>query len=167
MQKNFHTSAKVVALGAVALVLPALALAQTATDSFDVTITIQADCEITSTATLDFGTQGVLTTAVDEQALLEVTCTEGTDYDIGLDAGTGTGATTSTRLMTGGADTVAYQIFQNAGRSINWGNVVGTDTQASTGTGTTQPFAVYGRVPVQTTPAVGTYTDTVGVTVTF
>jgi spore coat protein U-like protein len=37
-----------------------------------------------------------------------------------------------------------------------------------TGTGATQPaVTVYGRVPPQTTPAIGTYTDTVVVTVTY
>ncbi|WP_330449219.1 spore coat protein U domain-containing protein [Paracoccus marcusii] len=48
------------------------------TDSFDVRITIVAECEITSTETLDFGTQGVLGTDVDATATMEVTCTDTT-----------------------------------------------------------------------------------------
>ncbi|MCE3520182.1 spore coat protein U domain-containing protein, partial [Escherichia coli] len=35
------------------------------------------------------------------------------------------------------------------------------------GSGAAQPYTVYGRVPVQTTPAPGTYTDTITVTVTY
>ncbi|MDP2738275.1 MAG: spore coat U domain-containing protein [Pseudorhodobacter sp.] len=145
-----------------------IAAAQTVTDTFDVTITIADECQITSTQTLDFGSVGVLTANVDAAATLEVTCTPSTAYDIGLDAGQGTGATTTARLMTSVAtDTVEYHMYQDASRSVNWGNTILTDTQASTGTGSTQSFTVYGRVPVQTTPPTGTYTDTVTVTVTY
>jgi outer membrane usher protein len=38
---------------------------------------------------------------------------------------------------------------------------------ASTGNGASQPFTVYGRVPPQTTPTPGAYSDTVTVTVTY
>ncbi|SMO43668.1 Csu type fimbrial protein [Paracoccus laeviglucosivorans] len=149
-------------------ILPLVASAQTATDTFDVQITIAAECEIVSTETLDFGSAGVLSGDVDASADLEVACTESTPFDIGLNEGTGAGGTTATRQMTGpGATTIAYQMFQNAGRTTNWGDAVGTDTVTSTGTGTTQSFTVYGRVIAQTTPAPGTYTDTVTVTVTY
>jgi spore coat protein U-like protein len=154
------------ALGAIGFASPLLA--QTATDTFDVTITIADDCEITSTETLDFGTSGVLTALIDQTAALGVTCTTGTPYDIGLDAGTAPGATTTTRGMTSPAtDTIGYEIFQNPGRTANWGDTVSTDTIASTGTGTAQSFPVYGRVPAQTTPATGVYTDTITATITF
>ncbi|MDB5658751.1 MAG: spore coat protein [Cypionkella sp.] len=144
------------------------AFAQTATDTFDVTITIADDCEITSTETLDFGTSGVLTAAVDQTATLEVTCTTGTPYDIGFDAGAAVGASTALRGMTSPAtDIITYQLFQNAGRTVNWGNTVPTDTVASIGTGSAQALTIYGRVPAQSTPATGVYTDTVTATVTF
>ncbi len=48
-----------------------------------------------------------------------------------------------------------------------WGNTIGTDTVAGTGTGSNQSLTVYGRVPVQSTPVGATYTDTVIVTVTY
>lgn len=143
------------------------AFAQTATSTFDVTITIQADCEITSTETLDFGTTGVLTSNVDQAANLQVTCTPDTAYNIGLDVGTGAGATVATRFMTSGANLIGYGLYRDAGRTLIWGDTVGANTQASTGTGSAQTFPVYGRVPPQATPAVGTYDDTVTVTVTF
>lgn len=141
--------------------------AQTATTSFDVTITIVADCSIAPPATLDFGTTGVLIADVTATTDLAVTCTSGTPFQIGVDEGTTSGGTITTRLMTNGADTVAYQLFQDAAQTVNWGNTLGADTLASTGTGSTQTFPVYGVVPPQATPSTGTYTDVVGVTVTF
>ena len=110
---------------------------------------------------------GVLTSNVDEQANLQVTCTPGTAYDIGLNEGGGAGATTSVRKMTAAGVTIDYELYQDPGRSVNWGNTVGTDTRDDTGTGSAQTFAVYGRVPPQATPAPAVYSDTIPVTVTF
>src|SRR4051794_8432818 len=55
--------------------------------SFGVQITIEADCQLTSSQTLDFGTHGVLVSAVNATATLQVTCTPSTTYDIGLNNG--------------------------------------------------------------------------------
>ncbi len=149
------------------LVVGQVTNAATATDTFLSTITIQASCDVISTNTLDFGTQGILASNVDATANFDVQCTDTTTYNLGLDAGTTAGGTTTTRLMTDGSDTVSYQMFSNAGRTTNWGNVVGTDTVAGTGDGASQTLIVYGRVPIQTTPAPSTYTDTVTVTITY
>jgi len=65
-----------------------------------------------------------------------------------------------------GANSVAYQLYRDSGRTQVWGNTVGTDTVAGTGTGSAQPLTVYAIVPAQTTPPAGTYTDTVVVSVT-
>jgi len=144
------------------------AIAQTTvTDTFGVQITINSDCEITSTETLDFGSSGVLTTAVLTTADLQVTCTTGTAYDIRLDEGTGSGATISVRKMTSGGSTINYEMFSDSGRTTNWGETDGVDTVSDTGNGSAQTHTVFGRVPVQTTPAPGTYTDTITVTVAF
>ena len=94
-------------------------------------------------------------------------CTNTTPYNIGLDAGATSGATTTTRLMANGATTIQYQLFTNSGHTTNWGNIVGTDTVAATGSGSTQTYTVYGLVPVQTAVAPGNYSDTVTVTVTY
>lgn len=151
-----------------ALSFSASSQAATTTSSFQVTITIQADCQITSTNTLAFGTTGVILADVDSSANLGVQCTNTTPYNIGLNAGTGSGATVTTRKMTGPASaTVNYSLYTDSGRTTVWGNTVGTDTVASTGNGSAQTHAIYGRVAAQSTPAPGSYTDTITVTVSF
>ena len=139
----------------------------TTTTTFTVQITITASCTISSASTLNFGSQGVLTTNVDQTSTIQVQCTNTTPYNIGLNAGTATGATVTTRKMTSGGATINYSLYSDSGRTTNWGNTVGTDTVSSTGTGASQSFTVYGRVPAQTTPAPTTYTDTITVTVTY
>lgn len=141
--------------------------AATTTTTFQVQITIQASCSILSAATLNFGPQNVLASNIDQTSTMQVQCANSTPYNIGLDAGTATGATVTTRKMTNGAATVSYSLFSDAGRTTNWGNTVGTDTVGATGNGASQGFTVYGRVPAQTTSAPNTYTDTITVTVTF
>jgi spore coat protein U-like protein len=141
------------------------AFATTTTSSFTVQVTIQASCTILSASTLNFGTQGVLAAAVNQTSTIAVQCTNTTPYNIGLNAGTATGATVTTRKMTNGATTVNYALYGDSGRTTNWGNTVGTDTVAATGNGASQSYTVYGQVPAQTTPAPNTYTDTITVTV--
>jgi spore coat protein U-like protein len=141
--------------------------AATATTTMTVQMTITATCTINSASTLNFGTQGVLSTNVDQTSTIQVTCTNTTPYNVGLDAGTGTGATVAARKMTSGANTVNYTLYSNSGRTTVWGNTVGTDTVAATGNGSAQSYTVYGRVPTQAAPAPGTYTDTITVTVTY
>lgn len=144
------------------------AFAQTATTQFNVQITIVAECQIDSATDMDFGTVGVLDENVDATSTITVTCTSGTGYDIGLDPGQGAGATVATRLMTGpDGEAVEYSLYQNAARTIVWGDTIGTDTVTGAGTGTPQTYEVFGRVLPQDTPQPGTYTDVVTVTVTF
>jgi spore coat protein U-like protein len=144
------------------------ASAATTTNTFNVQIIIAAECTIQSAADLDFGSTGVLDTVVDATTTIDVQCTDTTPYNIGLDAGTGTGATVAARLMTGsGAPTVTYSLYQDSGHSTVWGETIGTDTVSGTGNGAVQSYTVYGRVPVQSTPAADTYTDVITVTVTY
>ena len=60
-----------------------LPLAATATSSFTVSITLAATCTINSASALNFGgSQGLLTTNVDQTSTIQVTCTNTTPYNI-------------------------------------------------------------------------------------
>jgi spore coat protein U-like protein len=137
------------------------------TSTFAVQLTVTSSCVINSAATLDFGSQGVLTANVDNTSTLAVQCTDTTPYNIGLNAGNGNGATVAVRKMSNGAATVNYMLYSDAGRTSIWGNTIGTNTVAGTGNGASQSYTVYGRVPPQTTPAAAAYSDIITVTVTY
>ena len=142
-------------------------LAATATSTFTVQVTLTASCTVNSASNLNFGNQGVLTAAVNQTSTLGIQCTNTTPFNIGLDAGTGTGATVAVRKMTSGANVVNYSLYQDSAHATVWGNTVGTNSVAATGNGASQSYTIYGQVPAQTTPAPGTYTDTITVTVTY
>jgi spore coat protein U-like protein len=90
----------------------AAAVAATATHNIGVSITIQAECLFTSAADIDFGTQGVLSAATPARSTIVVQCTATTPYDIGLNAGRGTGATVATPPP-GGQLTPSPGIYQD------------------------------------------------------
>jgi spore coat protein U-like protein len=138
----------------------------TSTASFTVTATVLASCTVSAT-NLSFGTTGTLTSNIDSTSSISVTCSNGSPYQVGLNAGNGSGATVTNRKMTLSSTTVNYALYSNSSRTTNWGNTAGTDTVGGTGTGSAQSLTVYGRVPSQSTPAPGTYTDTIVVTVTY
>jgi spore coat protein U-like protein len=139
---------------------------QTARTSFNVTATVLATCSVSAT-NMNFGTTGLLTSNIDTTSTITANCVSGTPYNVGLSAGNGAGATAASRKMTSGAHIVNYSLYSNSGRTTVWGNTVGVDTVSATGTGNGQNFTVYGRVPAQTTPSIGTYADTIVVTVTY
>ncbi len=56
-------------------------------------------------------------------------CSNALAYNIGLNAGTATGATVTNRKMTGpGRERLTYRLCRNSSRTQNWGNTVGVDT---------------------------------------
>ena len=152
---------------ATACALSAVANAGSTTTTFTSQITIAAACAINSASSLNFGTQGVLAANVDQTSTIQVVCTNTTPFTIGLDAGTGTGATVAARKLTSGGNTVNYALYSDAAHTAIWGNTVSTDTVAGTGAGSAQSFTVYGRVPPQAAPAPGNYSDTITVTVMY
>ncbi|MFL9926022.1 spore coat U domain-containing protein [Herbaspirillum lusitanum] len=163
----FAKKNRFVCASAAALLLATSAptFAATATGSLVITASVLASCTVVG-STIAFGAYS--STQVDQTGNIAVLCTNGTTYNVGLDAGAGTGASTTVRKMTGsGGGTLNYALYRDSGRTNNWGSTIGTDTQAGTGSGLLQNLTVYGRIASAQTPLAGTYTDTVTVTLTY
>lgn len=151
-----------------AIALPAAA--QTLTGNMNVRIQIQAQCTMTAPADLDFGTSGLLATAVLANTTMSVTCTNTTPYAIAMGQGANYDSAGSIRRMAGGAtEFVSYELCRDTGCSLPWGATAGTggNTYGGTGTGQSQSIPIYGRVPAQNTPSPRAYTDVVAVTLTY
>jgi spore coat protein U-like protein len=156
-------AAGVLATSAIGLsALPAAAA--TATTTFTVSATVQATCSI-SANNLTFGAySGAL---INSTASLSINCTNTTPYNIGLSAGSATGATVTTRKMTTGGNTISYALYRDGGHTSNWGNTVGADTATGTGSGSAQALTIYGQMAAGQISAPGSYIDTVTATVTY
>jgi spore coat protein U-like protein len=169
MRKHTERMVRVAAL-ALVLMTAAPMLAEGASPkstTFNVTLTVQADCTITANA-LNFGTTGLITSNIDQTTTMNLTCSSGTAYNVALDQGSVSGSTVATRLLgASGSNTVNFALYRDSARTQNWGQTVGSDTMSGTGTGAAQALTVYGRVPSQNAPAAGAYSSTITATVTF
>ncbi len=94
-----------------------------------------------------------------------VTCTSGTAYDVGLNAGASSGVITN-RVMNGPGSALSYSLFNNSARTTNWGNTSGSGWVAGTGTGSAQTLTVYAQLPANQYVTPGGYTDTITASIT-
>jgi spore coat protein U-like protein len=143
--------------------------AATKTTTFQVTATVNSACSVSATD-LAFGVYDPSAAADDNTSTITVTCTKGTAYNIGLDAGIASGATVTTRQMKHDtlADLINYSLFSDASRTVNWGNTPSTDTvDVGSATGAAEKHTVYGRIATGQYVTAGDYSDTITVTVSY
>ncbi len=92
---------------------------QTATGTMAVSATVLKVC-ITAATPMTFGNYTASSgTANTTTSTVTVTCTVGTTYTVALNAGTASGATTSTRSMSYLTNLLSYGIFRDSGHSLN------------------------------------------------
>ncbi|HUH39828.1 MAG TPA: spore coat U domain-containing protein [Castellaniella sp.] len=129
---------------------------------------VKSDCRIDASTTMNFGTVFMsINQKIDSTSTITVTCNggqSGNGYHIRL--GDGLNASGQQRRMRGNLGYITYELYRDAQRSSRWGN---SDYLGVAGTGTGQPqsYTVYGRVPIQTPPGAGLYTDTVVITLSY
>jgi spore coat protein U-like protein len=98
---------------------PDKAVAATATTTFQVIANVQVTCAIRATE-LNFGDYTGL--SLSAQSEITVNCTNTAQWNVGLNAGTASGATVTTRRMTGpAAFLLSYSLSSDAAHTVNWG----------------------------------------------
>lgn len=144
------------------------ALAGTVTTTFEVTATVADTCSVEAT-NLGFGTYNPLSaTDLDATSTVSVRCTLGSAYQVGLSQGLhGTGVTDRKMLRSGETELLAYGLYRDAVRTLNWGETAGVDTVDGVGTGLSVDHTVYGRVTAEHNVSAGSYADTITVTVNY
>jgi spore coat protein U-like protein len=133
--------------------------------TFTVTATVPATCTVSASA-LNFGNySGSL---INASSVITANCTNLTVFNIGLSAGTATGATVTTRKMTSPASAnLNYTLFRDSARTLNWGNTVGTDTLVAQANGSAVQYSVFGRMAAGQSGNPALYSDTIIVTITY
>ena len=134
-----------------------------------ITIEIIQSC-VVSAADLNFGAIAANSaTPVLGQTSIELTCGTGVTAEIALDAGTSPGNNTSRRQMLrdAGVGRLDYDLFQDAGRTIHWGDRSGRDTLELLFEGTLRVVPIYGQIPAGQRVPEGNYSDMITVTVNY
>lgn len=137
------------------------------TTTMDVSLVITAGCGI-SASEMVFP-EPTAVAPLHAIAQIDITCSNGTPFQIGLDAGAHSADVAARQMQDAGSlETITYSIYQSGAHTVVWGNTQGVNTVASTGDGFVQQFSAYGQVPVPAVfPSAGTYTDTVNAFVYF
>ena len=141
----------------------------TVVGAMPVMMEVAVQCHVTATD-LDFGVYlSNSQVPVLAQGSITLLCSAGVAADVALDAGNGPGRNTSRRLMSQetGPDRLAYDLFQDAGRTVHWGDNPGSDTLQVLMTGVPVTVMVYGQISAGQRARDGTYSDIITVLVQF
>lgn len=143
--------------------------AGTALNSIPVSITVTAKCSF-GTSTMAFGGYDAIVankvTARNVTGSIGINCNNGVAGTVSLDAGQNSvHAVGTTRAMAGGGGYLSYELYTSNARTVVWN---ATNTVPYTGTGSMGSISVYGTIPAgQTTAPAASYSDTVGITVSY
>jgi spore coat protein U-like protein len=123
-----------------------------------VTANVVESCQITNVGNISFGTYDPLSaTPKDADGSITFRCVKGTTYKAFI---------VGTRAMTGGGDTLTFQLYSDAGRST----VFAIDNSGGTVTSTgINPIVqgIYGRIGPSQDVTVANYSTTLTVTVEY
>ena len=151
------------------LLAPGCAALTTSAGSFGFTAsaTVVNNCLISAT-NVAFTSTGVLSSALNASGAITARCTNGDAYQIALSSGLSGSVAARQMQRTGGGGAVNYQLYTDAAHTSAWGDgTAGTTMATGTGSGNAVSITVYGRVPAQTTPMPGNYSDTITATISF
>jgi spore coat protein U-like protein len=146
------------ALAVFALAVPMFAATKDST--INVTANVVGNCTISTTTHLDFGDYDPVvvnaSVAKNEEApaAISISCTKGSTPALSF---------TTTGTMTGGGDTLAFNLFSNSGRTIA---LAGSTMDFSAGKAA-QTVNIWGELPAGQDVAVGPYTGTITATITY
>jgi spore coat protein U-like protein len=151
-------------LGSV-LVVPRGADALTATGTMTVTTGVVAACTVSAT-TANLGTWNYLAAST-ASSTITVTCTQGAAVSsVGLDNGLFMVAAVRQMRGAGTAD-IGYGVYQDATFATAWTNAAWPALATYTAVVAPAVFTAYVQAPPGPNVIAGTYTDTVGITVTY
>ncbi|MBI3304118.1 MAG: spore coat protein U domain-containing protein [Deltaproteobacteria bacterium] len=178
LRKGEDTMKKISLLAFVLVALPAAAaFAGSATNNLTVQATVVANCTV-SAATLNLGNYDPLVANaaadLDASQALSIKCTKGTAAT-SIDLNNGSNFSGGRRMQLGATGNfLNYELYKDSGRTSVWGTgaVKGIVPDASTSKNSDlkvggAALTVFGRVPQNQDVTIGSYADTVTVTINF
>jgi spore coat protein U-like protein len=154
----FRRAARVVALAAIGIVWLCGAPSEAA-------------CTVRVDSGVAFGTYNIFSPVpLDTAGQFDIRCTGGDQNStVHISLSSGASGTYTARRLINGAEFLPYNLYLYAARTIIWGDGTG-GTQVFIGPANgpgRQFFSVFGRIAAQQDAAVGTYTDTIVITVNY
>jgi spore coat protein U-like protein len=144
----------------------ALLGAGTATATLTVTATVAAECTVGG-STLAFGGYSTLSgSPTDQSTTFSVACTTGTAATMGMDLGANASGG-ARRMSNGSGGFLEYELYSDGARTAIWANSGGGLVAYNALSNGAQSQTVYGRIPAGQDANLGSYSDSVTITITF
>jgi spore coat protein U-like protein len=135
--------------------------------AFTASANVVNNCLISAT-NVAFTSTGVLSSALNATGTVTARCTNGDAFRIALNGGSSGNVAARQMQRSGGGGAVNYQLYTDSGHTAAWGDgTAGTSMPTGVGSGNAVAITVYGRVPAQSTPMPGSYSDTITATISF
>lgn len=134
------------------------------TTQVSITATVTASCTVSATS-LNFGNYSG--TQIDTTTAISITYTNSTSWYVNLDDGQYPDSGFVPRMSGPNGSLLSYSKYQDAARTVYWGNTYNYDGEGGTGTGLAQSLTAYARLFGGANVQQGAYSDTLGVTVTY
>jgi len=130
---------------------------------------VNAACLIASINGVSFGQYDVFTSSSNTNGVgsLTVNCNGGGASTFVTSLSTGQSNTYSMRVMKSGGNSLNYNLYTSAARTVVWGNGTGGSNVISTLRSNNTALSIFGEIPAEQDPGVGTYTDSITATVSF
>jgi spore coat protein U-like protein len=168
--RDLHCLSKTLAIAALATAAVSAQAQTTATDTFQVKIAIQGVCQISSITDIDFGERLSAASTYTQSGTIQVQCTNGLPFTLGLDGGTVAGDVNNRAMQSVAGTQIPYTLSNISYGGATWGNDATSwvsGTGLGIGAGYALSFTVYGQATVTGTEPVGQYLDTVTATITY
>ncbi|MBK6592181.1 MAG: spore coat protein U domain-containing protein [Burkholderiales bacterium] len=125
-------------------------------------------CTFSSGAPVNFGNYEIFATLPNNFGVgsIRVDC-KGGGGPFKVTLSTGQSHTFAMRKMQSGPNTLDYNLYTSAGRSVVWGDGSGTSGVMFATKNTSSNFYIFGQIPALQDAAAGTYSDNITATVNF
>jgi spore coat protein U-like protein len=128
-------------------------------------------CSFSAASGVSFGSYDALETSpLDQTGSITFQCTGLGAGTVTVDLSTGISGTYAAREMRKGTDSLEYNLYRNAARTLVWGNGTGGTSHFGPFTpadGMDETVTIFGRIPARQASPVGAYSATVTVTINF
>ena len=127
-----------------------------------------ADCQVQSADGVSFGPYDVFSRLPNNAGVgsVQIRC-QGVGHAAVVKLSTGLSQSYGTRLMRSGNNVLAYNLYTSAARNVVWGDGSGGSDVMPAGKNQTSNLSIFGSIPEDQDPSVGSYADHILISVEF
>ena len=128
----------------------------------------RTDCQVSSVGDVGFGAYDVFSKVPNRAGAgtVRIKC-QGGGHGADVKLSRGQSHSYTTRLMRSGNDSLEYNLYTTAARSVVWGDGSGASEVMTVDKNQTTTLSIFGSIPEGQDPAVGNYADSILISVEF